>query len=40
MAHDAADPNEIRAKVHAKYPSLGRKDAVKAALMKKMGGTC
>jgi hypothetical protein len=37
MAHFAADPGAIRAKVHAAFPSLGGMNA-KAALVAKLKG--
>jgi hypothetical protein len=37
MAHFAPDPGAIRAKVHARFPGIG-KDAVRNAIMSKLSG--
>jgi hypothetical protein len=37
-AKHAPDPAEIRAKVHAKFPQIDKKSAVRQALLHKMGG--
>ena len=37
MAHNAADPGAIRAKVHSRFPGIG-KDAVRKAIMSKLSG--